>query len=152
MFFCSLFCLYSSWVSFSLLFISVFHVGIFLEFFKYQVMLYTWEQATETRAAALCWWASLKSIVGKLGFSLGRPLCGQHVKICSSFLFSNSISPKKNLWSPVCVGSDRRLVFWKWIRKQGPGAGLLRLIIQSAGFHLMPLISTWCISFPLHSN
>lgn len=51
-------------------------------------MLYMYEQATETWVAALCWWASLRSIVGNLGFSLGRPLCGQDVKICRSFLFS----------------------------------------------------------------
>lgn len=152
MFFCSLFCLYSSWVFFFSAFylcLSCWHLSGIFQVASDAVHVRTshWDMSGSSVLVSLT-----EEHCRQPGFFIRETSVWPRCQDLSQFSLQYSISPKKNLWSPVCVGSDRRPMFWKWIRKQGPGAGLLCLIIQSAGFPLMPLVSTWCISFPLHSN
>ena len=151
MFFCPLFCLYFFWVSFSVL-ISVFHVGIFLEFFECRVMRYC-ENEPQKHEWQLCTGEPRRDALEANWVFQQGDLCVARVSTSVAvLLFSSPISPK-NLWSPC--------VHWRWSEEDGPsladvlemsqeagtGGGLPCLSIQSTDFHSMPLLSTWFLSF-----
>ena len=52
-------------------FTSVFHVSIFLRFFKYRVILHIWEGGTRSCMGTLCWWAHSSGLEEKWVFHWG---------------------------------------------------------------------------------